>query len=89
MEVSTESKKLMESIIGRATQYADSTYKNVDDARIAAKGFAVGYQEAYNEKSAELKELAGIVKALLPGIGAIPSEKLKVLEEYIAKKDAQ
>jgi hypothetical protein len=33
-----------------------------------------------------LKELAGIVKALLPGIGAIPPEKLKVLEEFIAKK---
>lgn len=46
MEVPTESKKLMASIIGKATQYADSIYKNVDDARIAAKGFAVGYQEA-------------------------------------------
>lgn len=89
MEVSTECKKLMESIIGKATQYADSTYKNVDDAHIAAKGFAVGYHEAYNEKNAELKELAGIVKALLPGIGAIPPDKLKILEEFIAKKDAQ
>jgi hypothetical protein len=89
MEESTENKKLMESIIGKATQYADSTYKNVDDARIAAKGFAIGYQEAYSEKNAELKELAGIVKALLPGIGLIPPDKLKVLEEFIAKKDAQ
>ena len=88
MEVPTET-KLMESIIGKATQYADSTYMNVDNARIAAKGYAVGYQEAYTEKNAELKELAGIVKALLPGIGAIPSEKLKVLEEFVAKKDAQ
>ncbi|RZL22804.1 MAG: hypothetical protein EOO96_23815 [Pedobacter sp.] len=82
-------KKLMESIIGKATQYANSTYKNVDDARIAAKGFAVGFQEAYSEKNAEFKELGGIVKSLLPGIGAIPPEKLKVLEEFIAKKDAQ
>lgn len=89
MEVPTENKKLMESIIGKATQYANTTYKNVDDAHIAAKGFAVGYHEAYNEKNAELKELASIVKALLPGIGAIPPEKLKVLEEFIAKKDAQ
>ena len=78
MEVVAESKKLIESIIGKATRYADSTYKNVDDARIAAKGFAVGYQEAYSERNAELKELAEIVKALLP-----------VLEEFIAKKDAQ
>jgi hypothetical protein len=89
MEVYTESKKLMESIIGKATKYADSIYKNVDDACIAAKGFAVGYQEAYSAKSVELKELAGIVKALLPGISKIPPEKLKVLEEFIAKKDAQ
>lgn len=89
MEVAAESKKLIESIIGKATRYADSTYKNVDDARIAAKGFAVGYHEAYSEKNAELKELAGIVKALLPGIGTIPPEKLKVLEEFIAKKDVQ
>ena len=68
MGVSTENKKLMGSIIGKATQYADNIYKNVDDACIAAKGFAVGYQEAYSEKNAELKELAGIVKALLPAL---------------------
>lgn len=59
MEVSTESKQLMESIIAKATQYADSIYKNVDDACIAAKGFAVGYQEAYSEKNAELKDCKG------------------------------
>lgn len=89
MEVPTENEKLMVSIIGKATQYADSIYKNADDACIAAKGFAVGYQEAFSEKNAELKELAGIVKALLPGIGAIPPNKLKVLEDFIAKKDTQ
>lgn len=89
MEPTAENKKLMENIIGRATQYADTTYKNIDDARIAAKGFAVGYQEAFSEKNAELKELAGIVKALLPGIGSIPPDKLKILEEFIEKKDKQ
>lgn len=89
MEVPTESKKLMESIIRKATQYGDSIYKNTEYACIAAKGFAVGYKEAYSEKNGELKELAGVVKALLPGIGAIPPEKLKLLEEFIATKDAQ
>lgn len=48
-----------------------------------------GIRKLYSEKNAELKELAGIVKALLPGIGAIPPDKLKVLEEFIAKRDAQ
>ena len=83
MEAPTKNKKLVESIIGKSIQYADSTYNNKDYARIAAKGFAIGYQEAYTEQNAELRELAGIVKVLLPGIGLIPPQKLKFLEGFI------
>lgn len=74
-------------VIELATQYADTTYNDNNERRIAAKGYAVGYQQALSEKNAEIKELAGIVKLLLPGIGAVSKENLKIIEEFIEKSD--
>lgn len=89
MNTTTDTKEaLMDSIIAQATTYA-SVYTDNDQARIAAKGFAVGYQQALSEKNIQIKELAGIVKLLLPGIGLIPPDNLKIIEDFIEKSDMQ
>lgn len=80
-------KRPEDKVIELSTHYADTTYTNNDQRRIAAKGYAVGYNQASSEKNAEIKELAGIVKMLLPGIGAVSPENLKILEDYIEKSD--
>ncbi|KQB99892.1 hypothetical protein [Pedobacter sp. Hv1] len=85
MEAPTNSSE--NKVIKLATQYADTTYIDNDERRIAAKGYAIGYQQALSEKNAEIKELAGIVKLLLPGIGAVSPDNLKTLEEFIEKSD--
>lgn len=80
-------KRIEDKVIELATQYADTTYVENNERKIAAKGYVVGYQQALSEKNIEIKELAGIVKMLLPGIGAVSPENLKILEEYIEKSD--
>lgn len=89
MKTPTDSKEaLMDSIIDQATQYG-SIYTDKEQAHIAAKGYAVGYQQALSEKNIQVKELAGIVKLLLPGIGLIPPDNLKIIEEFIEKSEIQ
>ncbi|MBE9598679.1 hypothetical protein [Pedobacter sp. MC2016-24] len=80
------SETLMNKIIELATQYGN-VYTDTKEAHIAAKGYAVGYNHALTEKTKEIKELAGIVKLLLPGIGSIPLENVKVIEQYVEKMD--
>ena len=77
---------LMDVIIGQATKYG-SMYIDKKEAHIAAKGYAVGYQEALSKKNLEIKELAGIVKLLLPGIGSIPPDNLMIIERFIEESD--
>lgn len=86
METTNKERELMDYVIQLATQHGD-TYKENNEAKIAAKGFALGYQQALSEKNIELKELAKIVKLLLPGIYHIPDENLKIIEEFAAKSD--
>ena len=74
-------------VIEIATQYADTTYFENNERKIAAKGYVAGYQQALSEKNAEIKELASVVKLLLPGIGLVSPENLKVLEDYVEKFD--
>jgi len=80
-------KRPEDKLIELATHYADTDYVENNERKIAAKGYVVGYQQALSEKNAEIKELAGVVKLLLPGIGAVSPENLKILEEYIEKSD--
>jgi len=76
-----------DKVIALATLYANNTYDDNEERRIAAKGYAIGYQQAASEKNMEIKELAGIVKLLLPGIGAVSSDSIKIIEEFIEKSD--
>ena len=78
-------KRPEDKLIEIATQYADTTYVENNERKIAAKGYVVGYQQALSDKNVEIKELANIVKMLLPGIGSVSPENLKVLEDYVEK----
>jgi flagellar biosynthesis/type III secretory pathway protein FliH len=86
-EIKDKNEQLINNIIKQATEYANAIYPDNNEARIAAKGFAAGYQQAHTEKTIEIKELAGIIKLLLPGIGAVSLENLKIIEEYVEKSD--
>lgn len=88
MEIQTDTKKLLEDkIIELATDYGNTTYVNKNESYIAAKGYAIGYHQALLEKNVEIKELASIIKLLLPGIGAISPDNLGVIEKFIKESD--
>lgn len=78
---------LMDFIIEQSCQYGNSTYTDKNEARIATKGYAVGYQRGLEEQNIELRELAEIVKLLLPAIYHLPSEEVKKIEELTAKSE--
>lgn len=86
MAPSHTTETLMDQIIEQATIYG-SEYTDKKEAHIAAKGYAVGYQEALMKKNIEIKELAGIVKLLLPGIGSISPDNLHIIEEFVKQSE--
>ncbi|WP_187073529.1 hypothetical protein [Pedobacter fastidiosus] len=47
----------------------------------------MGYHQALSEMNLEIKEMASIIKLLLPGIGAISPDNLRVIEKFIKKSD--
>lgn len=88
MEIQTDTKKLLEDkIIELATKYGNTTYIDKQESYIAAKGYATGYQRALLETNVKIKELASIIKLLLPGIRAIPPDNLGVIEKFIKESD--
>lgn len=80
METSKDNLSPGDYIIKLAKEHGD-TYTDIDKAKIAAKGFGLGYHQAMTEKNIEIKRLAQMVKLLLPGIYHIPNENVMQIQE--------